>query len=109
MSNYELNILRNKDFSNVKIKSVEVKKKNKGSLNINEIRKLAQKLMSKQPKDTQMAIQVLSPLQRFHIKGFEDNDITLNEIDDYLEGRVKEHTKFTEDFSQVILTFKTKK
>ena len=109
MSNFDLKILREKDFSNTKLKSIQVKKKNKNTLSTKEITILSKQLMSKQPKGTQMAIQVLSPLQRFHIKGFDDDEISLKEMDEYLDGRVAQKTKFEDDFSEIVITFKSPK
>ena len=70
---------------------------------MNEISELTNGLQNDRP-DVKIAIQALGPLGWHTLKSM-DTNFSLKDEQEYLNGRVKDETKFTEHYSILVYTF----
>lgn len=88
---------------------INITKGNKKNLKLVDIKSIGKYIMNdiddKYKKKCKMVITGLGPLGRSLLKGYEDDiDLMADTEDDYLNGRVRESTKF-QKFTQIEISY----
>jgi hypothetical protein len=105
MNNFKTEIIGNpKTFEDSRQTNIKLTKNNKKDITLKEIQQLAKKLMKDAPKGSKLAIKALGVHGMRSFKTY-DSDTNFKNEEEYLDGRVKETTKFTNEFSQIYFSF----
>lgn len=102
--NFQHKILKQTETPTQKMTAIQISRRD-SDMTLAQTISVSNKLLSKQPQGTKMVIRVLAPQGMLTIKGYDDDEINLKVLDDYLEGRVRETTKFSDGFAQVNISF----
>lgn len=109
----EFKVLKNESYKvgNIQKQRVVIKQSDNEFLDLNDIKNIAKQLeakyVTKHKKEPKMLIRGLGIAGTFTLKAYDEPiDEMFEDIDDYLHGRVKESTNFSE-FAQVEISFYT--
>ena len=107
MNSFEFVKRDDKQLAHATLSSFQVFKKNKSEISHEHIVKIIHSLQSKAPKGTTIRLRALKVDRWTTLKGF-DEDLDLDNEEDYLDGRVIDTTKFLKAFQLEIILMKPK-
>lgn len=98
-------LITEKEEKQLKVKShtrkfLQISNRNETPLNIQNIRDLSERLIAQsKSSNKRLILYVSGPNQAlFNIKAMNEDDINIEDLEDYLSGRVKDATKFMNSF-----------
>ena len=108
MNTFEFKKGLDKNLGGATMSTFQIYKKNKTEIDHSDIEKLVLSLEAKAPKGTKIRVRALNIDRWSTLKGFED-DIDLQNEEDYLDGRAKDTTKFLKAFQLEVVLLKPNK
>ena len=103
MNNYTTTVLAKKEFVDSTQTTMKIHRNNKHNITPTEIQMLTKNLLEKAPKNTKLRIRGLGIDSWHNLKTFDD-DLNVQDYDEYYKGKVKDTGKFT-NFSQIEMVF----
>lgn len=107
MNSFEFVKKDDKQLAFATLSTFQVYKKNKSEISHDQIGAIVRSLQSKAPRGTKLRVRALNIDRWSTLKGF-DEDLDLQNEEDYLDGRVRETTKFLKAYQLEIVLMKPK-
>lgn len=104
MNNFKTEVIKKRTFGDSTQTDIRLVKNNKKDITLKEIHLLAKQLLKNAPKGSKMSLKALGVHGMRSFKTY-DGELNFKNEEEYLEGRVKETTKFTNQFSQIYFSF----
>ena len=102
MQNFKTEVLKRFEKPTFKQTTIKITKRGEHDITAHEIAALTKELQKDKPT-VKIAIRALGPLGWRDLKSF-DSDLKLLYESEYLDGRVRETTKFTSHYSLLVFT-----
>ena len=101
----DIRLTKEKQFKNkYKQSTISMNKKNKTFLSSDDVYELVDKVLMKKKPNQKMMVRVLCPIGWLQYLSYGFNMNQIESVDDYLKGRVRDESKFSDKISQVEFT-----
>lgn len=104
MNNFNINVVSKKEWSDSIQTRLQIHKRNKKEMTLDELKSVSEKLSNNIPKGGTFMIRALGIHGWRSFKSY-DKAFNYQTEEEYLDGKVKETSKFMNKFSQVEFTF----
>jgi len=102
---YDIKLTEIKETTKSFTRTLNLHRKDKKPLEINEIKKIYDRYI---PKDTKSIIRGLNSMQWFTIKNLSENDLNVKDYQDYFNNKVQDPTKYDKFFQLSISVIQPK-
>jgi len=101
----DIRLTKQKQFKNkYKQSTISMNNKNKSFLSSDDVYNLVDKVLMKKKENQKMMVRVLTPIGWLQYLSYGFNMEQIETVEDYLQGRVRDESKFSDKITQVEFT-----